>query len=297
MSHPLKSEGEQLDAVLDELQRETQIKEVSGWRSGFDNLDRALDGILPGLYLIVGASGCGKTAFAKQLLDQVVFNNSVAGIFFSFSESQQALRIRTLARMSGLDSREIRRGSAYLLHWYGVPRLGGDRANQLPASWEKLRLSAEEAKNWLDRVFLCECDRASDLGTIEQNIRQVRERQQNDRVFVVIDDCQRLRRADQPLAERLSQVAEDLAAVASELQLPIFAVAPLDASEIAPNFWVERLPSAAVILGLEENPSSMQNPTAPTHSLKLHIAKNRGGERGALGFEFTPAFAKFAETK
>ena len=44
------------------------------------------------------------------------------GIFFSFAETKKELRIKTLARLSGLDNREIRRGSAYLLHWYGVPQ-------------------------------------------------------------------------------------------------------------------------------------------------------------------------------
>ena len=43
-------------AVLDELQREQQVKEISGGDSGFANLNRALDGILPGLYLLIGAS-------------------------------------------------------------------------------------------------------------------------------------------------------------------------------------------------------------------------------------------------
>ena len=123
----LRSEGADLDAVLDELQREQQVKEISGGDSGFANLNRALDGILPGLYLLIGPPGVGKTCFVKQLLDQVAERNHAPTIFFSFAESKTELRIRTLARLSGLDNREIRRGSAYLLHWYGVPRLGGGR--------------------------------------------------------------------------------------------------------------------------------------------------------------------------
>ena len=126
----LRSEGTELDAILDELQREQQVKEISGEDSGFANLNRALDGVLPGLYLLIGPPGVGKTCFAKQLLDQVAERNRAPTIFFSFAESKKELRIRTLARLSGLDNREIRRGSAYLLHWYGVPRLGGNEAEQ-----------------------------------------------------------------------------------------------------------------------------------------------------------------------
>jgi replicative DNA helicase len=88
---PLISEGEALDEFLDELQQEHEIKEIAGWDSGFANLNRALDGIFPGLYLLIGPPGCGKTSFAKQLLDQVAMRNDAAAIFFSFTESKKEL--------------------------------------------------------------------------------------------------------------------------------------------------------------------------------------------------------------
>src|SRR2546430_13695126 len=104
----LQSEGAQLAEVLNELEAEHAVKEISGWESGFANLSRALDGILPGLYLLVGRPGCGKTAFVKQLLDQVAMNNSVPGLFFSFAERKKELRIKTLSRLSGIENRELR---------------------------------------------------------------------------------------------------------------------------------------------------------------------------------------------
>ena len=120
--YPIESEGAQLDSFLSELEREHAVKEIAGWEAGFTNLSRALDGILPGLYLLIGPSASGKTSLAKQLLDQVVMHNAVPGVFFTLTETSKELRIKTLARLSGLESREIRRGSAYLLHWYGVPK-------------------------------------------------------------------------------------------------------------------------------------------------------------------------------
>ena len=79
----------QLEAFLDELQSEQRIKEISGWETGFANLSRALDGILPGLYLLIGPPAFGKTSFAKQLLDQVAKRNRVPAIFFSFAETKK----------------------------------------------------------------------------------------------------------------------------------------------------------------------------------------------------------------
>ena len=68
---PIQSEGAQLQAFLAELEEnEHGIKEIAGWQTGFADLSRALDGIRPGLYLLLGAPAIGKTSFAKQLLDQ-----------------------------------------------------------------------------------------------------------------------------------------------------------------------------------------------------------------------------------
>ena len=122
------SEAEELDDFLAELENEPVIKEIAGWDLGFPNLSRSLNGVLPGLYLLIGPPSCGKTAFAKQLCDQIAQLNAVAAMFYSFSEAKKELRIRTLARLSGLESREIRRGSSFLLHWYGVPKKRGAMA-------------------------------------------------------------------------------------------------------------------------------------------------------------------------
>ena len=98
---PLRSEGELLAETLDALERQSQVKESSGWDTGFANLTRALDGLLPGLCLLIGAPASGKTSFSKQLLDQVAQHNHQPGIFFTVSESLSELRIKTLARLSG----------------------------------------------------------------------------------------------------------------------------------------------------------------------------------------------------
>src|SRR5262245_1811571 len=110
----IQSEGAQLGEILEELQKDPAVKEISGWETGFAVLSRARDGIRPGLHLLIGKPAVGKTAFAGQLLDQIAMHNNAVGVFFTFAESKKELRIKTLARLSNLDSREIRRGSAYL---------------------------------------------------------------------------------------------------------------------------------------------------------------------------------------
>jgi replicative DNA helicase len=294
---PLQSEGEQLESFLDELQKEQQIKEVAGWETGFFHLSRALDGILPGLYLLIGPPACGKTSFAKQLLDQVAKHNAMPGVFFSFADSEKELRIRTLARLSGMENKEIRRGSSYLLHWYGMPKAHYTDLEHLPPSWDKLKRSAEEAKTWLDLIYLIKCDQDTDLRRIEDQIREVGKIKRTDRVMVVIDDCQRLGDSQRTLTDRVAIVVDDLQRAAVSLEIPILAVCP-DLQEdrsTLPQIWSDRAPSADVILVMEPDLQRTKKLTEPNQALALHIVKNRGGERGSLAFEFYPAFSRFIE--
>jgi replicative DNA helicase len=186
---PLKSESEQLEEILDDLQRDHAVKEIAGWKSGFENLSRVLDGVRAGLHLLIDPPGVGKTSFAKQLLDRIAMRNSAAGVFFSFTESKKELRIKTLARLRNMDSREIRRGSAYLLHWYGVPRLRDYEPGDISPSWEKLQLAAEQAQSWLDSIYLVECGLNTTIATIAAQIGEIKRIRHRDQFMVVIDDC------------------------------------------------------------------------------------------------------------
>ena len=297
--YPIQSEGEQLESFLDDLERDHAVKEIAGWETGFTNLSRALDGILPGLYLLIGPPACGKTSLAKQLLDQVAMHNGVAGVFFTLAETAKELRIKTLARLSGLESREIRRGSAYLLHWYGVPKAHYGDFEQLPPSWEKLKKAAKDAKSWLDLTYIVECKANTDLREIEKSIGELRAAANREKIFVVIDDCQRLGRRDQALADRLPIVAEELQEMGVNLKTPIFAIWPNlgEIVETQSQAWTEKVASPDVILVLEKDLGRTQKLTEPNQALTLHIVKNRGGEKGKLAFDFYPAVSKFMEVE
>jgi replicative DNA helicase len=209
----IKSEGEELDFFLAELQI-GEIKEIAGLESGFPNLSRCLNGFLPGLYLLIGPPSCGKTAFAKQLCDQVALQNSAPVIFFTFAEKKKDLRIRTLARLTGLESREIRKGSSFLLHWYGAPKSRITDPEQMPPSWEKLKTAAAAAKSWLDLIYLFESNGKTDVKEIENRICEVKEIRRSSQIMAVIDDSQHLGASDCPIDTRLPFVVEQLQAMA-----------------------------------------------------------------------------------
>ncbi len=281
-----------------ELESSAEVKEIAGLESGFPNLSRSLNGILPGLYLLIGPPTCGKSAFAKQLCDQVAQSNAVPAIFYTFAETKKELRIRTLARLSGLENREIRRGSSFLLHWYGAPKRRGTAAERMSPSWEKLTRAAEEAKSWLDLLYLFEGNERTNLREIAEQVRRVKEIKRSEQVMVVIEDSQRLGSSDRPFDERLPLVTEMLQGLAVHLQVPILATWPdlkREGSGSAPQAWAERVAGAQAVLVMEEDVERTKKLTEPNRAINLHIVKNRGGEKGTLAFDFMPAFSKFAE--
>ena len=233
---------------------------------------------------------------SETLLDQIVMQNSLPGIFFSFAESKKELRIKTLSRLSGVENRELRRGSAYLLHWYGVPKRTVS-AEELPPSWEKVKKAAADAHRWLNLLYLIECRRDMNIRQIEEQIEEVCRVKSSDRMMVVIDDSQRLGSGDQSTADRLANIAERLQSIAVSRNIPVLAVWPelMEETESSPYAWADKTPSADVILVMETDLERTKKLTEPNQAITLHIVKNRGGEKGKLAFEFFPAFSKFVE--
>jgi replicative DNA helicase len=294
-SKPPISEAEELDSFFAELERGNEVREIAGWESGFTALSRALNGISPGLYLLIGPPACGKSAFAKQLLDQVARRNSVPAIFFTCAEKKADLRIRTLARLSGLETREIRRGAGYLLHTYGVPKQHVTQQEEMAPGWDKLKLAAEEAKSWLDLVYMSECDGKTTLNDIEQQIREVRELKRSQSLMVAIDDSQRLGDVKSSFDARLPVIAEKLHDLTLRLNLPLFATWPDLQSKEAPQQWPEKIADADVIIVMREDAERTKRLSEPNQAIALHIVKNRAGEKATLQFEFSPALSKFSE--
>lgn len=287
------SEAEELDSFLLKLQSSGAVKEIAGWESGFAALSLALNGISPGLYLLVGPPACGKSAFAKQLLDQIARRNSVPAIFFTFSERKSDLRVRTLARLSGLETREIGRGAGYLLHSYGVSKHQSADPNEMALGWEKLKLVAEEAKGWLNLIYLEECDERTTLSDIERRVREVRTLKKSESVMVAIDDSQRLGDANSSFEARLPLVAESLQALAMRLDLPILATWPDLEPAQAPQRWAERTAGANVVMVMRED-AGRKHPDS-TRALALHVVQNRAGEKATLRYDFSATLSKFTE--
>jgi len=279
-----------MDGLLGELESACEVKDIAGWRSGFKLLDASLNGLSRGLYLVIGAPAVGKTAFLKQLCDECVRANTVAAVFLTFNENKMDLRVRTLARLSGVETRDIRRGAGYLLHAYGVSKNPGE---ETAPGWETLKAAANAAKVWLERIYLFECGAKTTLDEIAQMVSAARQAAGTQNVVVAIDGAERLGAAAQSVDERLPLVEESLSDLAQRIDAPLVATWPELARPAAPEVWSERAAAASAVTVLRETKSIADI----VRRVTLHVVKNRGGERTAIEFDFTPGLAKFIEAQ
>lgn len=95
------------------------IAKLSAYRdkqTGFDNLDKKMNGLNAGLYVVGGISSVGKTTFVHQLADQLAERNDHI-IYFSLEQSKMEMVTKSLSRTTAkldytnaLSSIEIRKG-------------------------------------------------------------------------------------------------------------------------------------------------------------------------------------------
>lgn len=294
------SEKEELASFLAGLEASPRIRTTDGLDSGFPGLTEALNGFSPGLYFLIGAPSSGKTTLVKQLCDQVVLGNGVPVLFFSLAENKKTLRLRTLARLSGLESREIVRGSAFVFHRYGVAKATNSDPDLLPPGWEKLRLAAEQAKDWLDLVFLFDRQEAAGAEAIREQAKRIGDIKGAERMMIFVDDSQRLALPSLPCDDRLPLVAEQLQSIALELNAPVLATWPdLRRGESLHRplswEWGERIAGAEAVLVLETDTERTKKLTPPSRGIALRVVTNRSGEKGAVYFEFQAAASRFIE--
>ena len=83
-------------SFLNDIKR---MKSFKGRSTGFKNLDREINGVIPGLYVIGAISSLGKTTFITQVADQMASRGEHI-IFFSLEQSRFELVAKSISRQT-----------------------------------------------------------------------------------------------------------------------------------------------------------------------------------------------------
>jgi len=274
-----------------------------GLDCGFRHLNEVLNGLTEGVFILAGAPSTGKTTLAKQVADHVARVERVPVLFFSFEQSKEELRIKSLARLASVDSRAI---------WKG--RTDED-------TWAKVKEAETAYRAGPGRCLtIIEAGRKDNVETIRTAALMAKHKAGGDKkVLLVLDYLQILPTPEGVRAEgikdRVDWNLSELRRLARDLKSPVLVIS----SENREAYKGNKTPtmaalkesggieySADVVLCLwRDNKETVrmeqERVRRPDHPkddpkairVEVHVLKNRNGELAKVKLDFTPAWASF----
>jgi replicative DNA helicase len=184
----LASEGTAMSSYLQEL----ESKQGRSIESGFQLLDEAMDGLSPGVMVIVDQERDRLSGFLKQLTDQIAEGARVPCLFVSYRLSKDMLRVRTLARLSGVSARDLEKG----------------RLRKNSPEWQKVEQSGKQAAAWMKRVFVVEASVETNFALLRKMCRQLLDSSGVATCALLVDGLESLGRTDPSLGSTASELKE-----------------------------------------------------------------------------------------
>jgi replicative DNA helicase len=301
----------ELIPFAEQLVQRQQGRQHVGLDSGFQHYNNLLNGLDMGLAVLAAPPGTGKTTLAWQLGCNVAQLNRVPVIFVSMEQSKDELRIKALSRLSKLNYRDLLRG-----------RFDRGREIAMTSLLEGMRQYGTFARH----LTIVEGDATTTIDAIEQLAHARLARVGADgataageqpapagpsRCCIIVDYLQVLPACQQD-AKHINGVKDKvdlhlsaLRRLARRLKSPVLVIssenrkgydyAKLDVFKESGG--IEYAADQAMILSRDLEEEMVASQRNPYESMKLHIVKNRNGERGVIKFKFYPERAEFVEVE
>ena len=186
-----------------------QTSEITGYSTGFVDLDKLLAGLQPtDLIILAARPGMGKTALALNIAQNVAMLEQKAVGIFSLEMSRGQLVTRMLCCHAKVESDKVRRG-----------RLDAD-------DWERFLESSEQLRK--AGVYIDDTPGLSISGLKSRGKRLKAEC--GELALIVVDYLQLMRGDDAraPREQQISAISRGMKAMAKDLNVPIIALSQLN---------------------------------------------------------------------
>ncbi|HZP33018.1 MAG TPA: replicative DNA helicase [Candidatus Acidoferrales bacterium] len=199
------------DVVDENMERLERVinegKQVTGLRTGYDDLDNLTSGLQPSELIILAARpSVGKTSFALNIAENVTVQHQAPVAIFSLEMSKESLLMRLLASVARIDSHRFRTGRIRREDWR-------DMTHTLA------QLSASPL--WIDD---------SGSATVTEIGAKARRMKRDRGLSLVIVDYLQLIAARGRFSNRneeVSSITRGLKALAKELKVPVLVLSQL----------------------------------------------------------------------
>jgi replicative DNA helicase len=250
--------------------------------------------------VLLGPPTIGKTALAKQIADQVAQLNEVPVLFFTFVHSADDLRMRTLARIAGVELAEIMNGKTDRVMETFPKR-------EMTRVWDLVEDAAKQYGAFGSRMQVIEAGRRTAFETLRQTAHDAKREAGADQILMVFDHLQAMPLAggNSPDACGVDEICFDLRRLARSLNSPVLLVS----SEAHEAYKGNRMPTlsalksaegmgyaADVILAMWEDQTISKRLTRESPGMRnvnLILLKNRRGNLAQFTAMFHPGTSRF----
>lgn len=292
---PYAVEAIAAEGFLDALDaRRADGRDFLGLDCGFRHLNHVLNGLPDGVIILAGAPSCGKTTLAKQIADTVAEVEKVPVLFYSFEQSAEELRIKSLSRLSSVNSRHIWKGRAGNLEWKKVEAAAG-----------------EYLQGTGPYLTIIEAGRKDTVEAIRAAALMAQRKAGGGRVLLVLDYLQIIpagKEAPDALRERIDANLSELRRLSRDLKSPVLVVSTMNRDAYKKNErptmaalkesgGIEYSADAVICLWRDKGESETltRDLRIKTDRIEAHVLKNRNGELARVKLNFTKAWALFTD--
>ena len=294
-------------------------KSGGGITTGFENLDKLLDGgLYPGLYVFGAISSLGKTTFIMQIADNIA-KSGRGVLIFSLEMSKFELIAKTLSRISFIKSFEEYRSTKYAKTTRSV--LLGRYDNEIDS--KIIAEAMQDYSEWGSNIHITEGIGNIGVAEIKEKIEEFK-KFRNEPPVVVIDYLQILAPFDLKMTDKqnVDKNILELKRLSRDFDIPILGIssfnrenynAPVSMASFKESGAIEY--SSDVLIGLQyegwdyeesetdqartkrlrrlRNDLWQRAKNLSSQDIQLKILKNRNGIKSDLLFDFFPAFNYF----
>ncbi|GAB1402181.1 replicative DNA helicase [Elusimicrobiota bacterium] len=266
-------------------------KDVSGLRTGFDNLDKMTSGLQPSeLIILAGRPSMGKTSFALNIAENIAVHNQGTVAIYSLEMSKEALMMRFLASCALVNGLALKNGKFKSQDW----------ANLTTAA----RKLSESSVYILDKANM----NVTELRASARKLAKQLEIKGKKLDLIIVDYLQLMRsnagyKSESQEAE-IADISRSLKAVARDLAIPVVALSQLSRenekrgkdktpqlSDLRGSGAIEQ--DADVVAFVHREGYYDREDPDKAKLASIIIAKQRNGPTGIVDLTFENEYTKF----
>jgi replicative DNA helicase len=266
-------------------------KDVSGLRTGFDNLDKLTSGLQPSeLIILAGRPSMGKTSFALNIAENIAVHNKGTVAIYSLEKSKEALMMRFLASCALENGLSLKKG-----------KFKAEESAKLTSAAKKL---SESAVYILDKANM----NVTELRASARKLAKQLEMKGKKLDLIIVDYLQLMRstggyKSESQEAE-IADISRSLKGVARDLAIPVIALSQLSRenekrgkdktpqlSDLRGSGAIEQ--DADVVAFVHREGYYDREDPDKAKLAQIIIAKQRNGPTGIVDLSFETEYTKF----